>query len=38
MFQLIIAPFAVGMIVSASFGFLGLVVRYGKDIFNLMGR
>jgi hypothetical protein len=38
MFQLMIAPFAVGMIVSATFGFIGLVVRYGKEIFNLMGR
>lgn len=38
MFQLMIAPFAVGMIVSATFGFIGLAVRYGKDIFNLMGR
>lgn len=38
MFQLMITPFAVGMIVSATFGFIGLVVRYGKEIFNLMGR
>lgn len=29
---------AVGMILAASFGLIGLAVRYGKKLFNLSGR
>lgn len=38
MYQLILATFAAGMVVSATFGLIGLAVRYSKEIFNIMGR
>jgi hypothetical protein len=38
MIDIITTPFVYGLVVSGTFAVVGLLVRYGKDSFNLFGR
>lgn len=38
MLEVITTAFAFGLVISGTFGIIGLLVRYGKGLFNLFGR
>jgi hypothetical protein len=38
MLDVIIYAFAMGLVMSSTFGVIGLLVRYGKGLFNTFGR
>lgn len=38
MLDVVIYAFAMGMVMSGTFGVIGLLLRYGKGLFNTFGR